>query len=104
MDLWADSFVFNSPLEFNAVYLTASQGRNSEVFVRSYLPEKSCNISIAVVDHSGKTVATTSVQEDKKEFFLTIPASGLPEGRYSVTVCSGEFKQNLKLLIVPALL
>lgn len=104
MDLWADSFVFNSPLEFNAFYLTASQGENCEVFVRSYLPEKSCNIQVDIVDASGKTVVSTTTKEDKKEFFLTIPASGLPEGRYAVNISSGEFKQNLKLLIVPALL
>ncbi|MBE6364099.1 MAG: hypothetical protein E7054_10660 [Lentisphaerae bacterium] len=104
VDLWADSLIFNSPLSFNASYLTSVKGKNCEVFVRSYLPEKSCEIKIAIADLSGKIVAESSHKENKKEFFLTIPAAGLPEGRYAVNISSGEFKQNLKLLIVPALL
>ena len=104
MDLWADSLIFNSPLSFNADYLTAVKGKNCEVFVRSYLPEKSCEIKISIVDISGKTVAEASQKENKKEFFLTIPSTKLPEGNYTVKISSGEFRQNLKLWVVPALL
>lgn len=103
-DLWADSLTFNSPLNFNATYLTVPQGGNCEVFVRSYLPEKSCTAYVKIVDASGKTVAASVRLENKREFFLTIPSAGLPEGEFTVKIQSGEFKQTLKLLIVPALI
>lgn len=102
--LWADSFVFNSPLTVTATYLTAVKGENSTVFVRSYLPEKSFTVTTGITDETGKKVASSTRKEQKKEFFLSIPSAGLPEGNYTVTVKAGEFGQQLKLLIVPALL
>ena len=103
-DLWADSFVFNSPLEFAQQYLTAVSGENFELFVRNYLPVKNCDITVDIVDLSGKKLETLKQSRPGKEFYLTVPCSKLPAGRYKVNVSCGEFRQELGLLIVPALL
>ena len=103
-DLWADSIVFNSPLECAQQYLTAVKGEDCEIFVRNYLPVKKCDISVEISDLSGKKVEVLKQSRQSSEFFLTVPCKKLPDGRYTVTVKYGVFREKLKLLIVPALL